>query len=235
MTLERIAVVGTDTGVGKTVVTAGLTAWLREEGVDARAIKPAQTGYPPDDDAEYVRRVCENHDAATCLRYLEPPLAPRVAAERTGETLAYEPLLEACDRELERHDVGIVEGIGGLRVPLAEDREVIDLVSDLSCPVILVARAALGTLNHTALSLEALERRGVEVLTVVFDEYTGETVAERTNPAELERMTDVSVTTIPPLAVDDSGAVVDATREALSGLAQVDPSVSSNRHCPKKS
>lgn len=96
---ERLAVVGTDTGVGKTVVTAGLTAWLREEGIDARAIKPVQTGHPPDDvddaqpparrtslvgDAGFVAGVCGDPDAATCLEYLEEPLAPRVAAEREG-------------------------------------------------------------------------------------------------------------------------------------------------------
>ncbi|GAB3037722.1 dethiobiotin synthase [Natronobiforma cellulositropha] len=216
----RVAVVGTDTGVGKTVVTAGLTALLRRQGVDARAVKPAQTGHPPDDDAAYVRRVCESVDAATCPRYLEPPLAPSVAAELAGETLTYESLRETCDRELARGEVGVLEGVGGLRVPLAEDREVIDLVSELGCETILVARAGLGTLNHTALSVEALERRGVDVRAIVLNEYRGASRAERTNPAELERMTGVTVATVPPLDVDTADEVVDAVRSALGSTAR---------------
>lgn len=211
----RLAVVGTDTGVGKTVVTAGLTGWLREEGRDARAVKPAQTGYPPDDDAAYVAAACGDDDAATCLERLEPPLAPRVAAEREGVDLSYEAIREGCERVLNAADVGIVEGIGGLRVPLAGDREVIDLVADLGCATVLVARSGLGTLNHTALSVDALRRRGVDVRAVVLNEYEGASVAERTNPDEMERMTGVSVHTVPPLPLDDPADAVAGLREHL--------------------
>ncbi len=216
MNRRPLAVVGTGTGVGKTVVTAGVTAWLREEGVDARAIKPAQTGHPPDDDVRVVATACGDPDAATCLRYLEEPLAPRVAAERAGVALDYDELLADCERELETCEVGVVEGIGGLRVPLAGEREVIDLVADLECEAVLVARSGLGTLNHTALSVEALARRGVDVRAIVLNEYAGETVAERTNPAELERMTGLPVETVPPLATTDPNAVAGGVREALT-------------------
>ncbi len=211
----RLAVVGTDTGVGKTVVTAGLTGWLREEGVDASAVKPAQTGYPPDDDAAFVAEACGTADAATCLRRLEPPLAPRVAAEREDVTLGYDVIRDGCERELDTTTVGIVEGIGGLRVPLAGEREVIDLVSDLDCTAVLVARSGLGTLNHTALSVSALERRGVDVHAVVLNEFEGASVAERTNPAELERMTGVPVHTVPPLVFSEPADAVDELREHL--------------------
>ena len=211
----RLAVVGTDTGVGKTVVTAGLTGWLREEGFDARAVKPAQTGYPPDDDAAYVAAACSDDDAAICLERLEPPLAPRVAAEREGVDLSYEAIREGCERALDAADVGIVEGIGGLRVPLAGEREVIDLVADLDCAAVLVARSGLGTLNHTALSVDALRRRGVDVRAVVLNQYEGASVAERTNPDEMERMTDVAVHTVPPLALDEPVDAVAGIREYL--------------------
>ncbi|WIV66329.1 dethiobiotin synthase [Natrialbaceae archaeon AArc-T1-2] len=216
MSPDRLAVVGTGTGVGKTVITAGLTAWLCEAGVDARAVKPAQTGHPPDDDAAFVADVCADPDAATCLRYLEPPLAPRVAAEREDVSLSYDDLLADCERALEECEVGILEGIGGLRVPIAGDREVIDLVADLECDAVVVARSGLGTLNHTALSVDALAARGVDVRAVVLNEYAGETVAERTNPAELERMTDQPVVTVPPLAALDTEHVIAAVRDALS-------------------
>ncbi|AGB31453.1 dethiobiotin synthase [Natrinema pellirubrum DSM 15624] len=194
-----LAVVGTGTGVGKTVVTAGLTRLLREDGHEARAIKPAQTGHPPDDDAGFVAAACDDPDAATCPRFLEPALAPRVAAEVADEDLAYEPIREACEREIDVTPVPIVEGIGGLRVPLAGDTEVIDLVDDLDAAAIVVTRSGLGTLNHTALSIDALEDRGIDVRGVVVNEYAGETLAERTNPDELERMTGHAVETVPPL------------------------------------
>ncbi|WP_440764838.1 dethiobiotin synthase [Natronorubrum sp. DTA7] len=198
-TPTTIAIVGTGTGIGKTVVTAGVTRWLREEGIDARAIKPAQTGYPPDDDAGFVAEACREDEAATCPRYLEPALAPRVAAAEADEELTYDSILTACEDAIAETALPIVEGIGGLRVPLAEDREVIDLVADLDATAVVVTRSGLGTLNHTALSIEALERRGVDIAGIVCNEYAGATVAERTNPAELERMTGYDVETVPPL------------------------------------
>ncbi|RZV10548.1 dethiobiotin synthetase [Natrinema hispanicum] len=199
---QPIAVVGTGTGVGKTVITAGLTRLLREAGHDARAIKPAQTGHPPDDDAEFVATACDDPEAATCPRYLEPALAPRVAAEVADESLSYETIRAACEREIDATAVPIIEGIGGLRVPLAGDHEVIDLVADLEAAAVVVTRSGLGTLNHTALSIDALEARGIDVVGIVCNEYAGETVAERTNPDELERMTGYAVETVPPLADD---------------------------------
>lgn len=199
---DRIAVVGTDTGVGKTVITAALVTALRNAGTDARAVKPAQTGHPPDDDAGFVEAACEDSDAATCFEYLEEPLAPRVAAERAGVELSYDELRECCDDALEAADIGVLEGIGGLYVPLAGDRDVIDLVADLECSAVVVTRSGLGTLNHTALTVEALERRGVDIHSIVCNEYRGETAAERTNVAELERMTDHAVETVPQLSVE---------------------------------
>ncbi|ELY55329.1 dethiobiotin synthase [Natronococcus amylolyticus DSM 10524] len=211
-----VAVVGTDTGVGKTVVTAGLTHELRDRGVDARAIKPAQTGHPPDDDAAFVADACRTDEAAICLRYLEEPLAPRVAAERADDPLEYEPLLADCRRECEQVPVALLEGIGGLRVPLAGDREVIDLVADLASSAVVVTRSGLGTLNHTALTVDALERRGVDVPGIVCNEYEGASVAERTNPRELERMTERPVETVPPLSGSDPAALADGVRDGLS-------------------
>ncbi|QSW98945.1 dethiobiotin synthase [Haloterrigena alkaliphila] len=213
---DPIAIVGTGTDIGKTVVTAGITRWFRENGLDARAIKPAQTGYPPDDDAGFVAEACEEPAAATCPRYLEPALAPRVAAEAAGEELSYEAIRTACEDALSATAHPIVEGIGGLRVPLADDREVIDLVADLDATAVVVTRSGLGTLNHTALSIEALERRGVDVAGVVCNEYAGATLAERTNPAELERMTGYDVETVPPLEGDSPAALATGVADALS-------------------
>lgn len=204
-----IAVVGTDTGVGKTIVTAALTAAMRDDGVDARAVKPVQTGFPGDDDAGYVRRACGTEAAAVRLRTYAEPLAPAVAAGRADEPIDYDALLSETRAALAAPAVGILEGAGGLRVPLSDDpdTEIVDLVADLDVPALVVARSGLGTLNHTALTVEALERRGVAVLGVVLNAYSGSSVAERTNPGRLERMCDRPVWTLPEVQLSEPGDV----------------------------
>jgi dethiobiotin synthetase len=212
-----VAVVGTDTGIGKTVVTAALVARLRDRGVDARAVKPAQTGFPEDDDAEYVRWACGDESAAIRLRTFEEPLAPAVAARRADRPIEYDALLSEARDALAESEVGVLEGAGGIRVPLANDpaREIVDLVSDLGVPAIVVARSDLGTLNHTALTVEALESRDVSVRGIVLNRYEGASVAERTNPAELERMCDCPVWTLPEASLE--------TPEDLGELAETLP------------
>lgn len=211
-----IAVLGTDTGVGKTVVTAGLTGWLRAEGVDARAIKPVQTGYPPDDDAAFVAAACKSEKAATCLEQLEPPLAPAVAAGEVGKPLDYGDLLARCEQAIATTEYAILEGVGGLRVPLAENKEVVDLVADLGLSVLVVARSGLGTINHTALTVEALKRRGIPICGVVLNEYEGKGVAERTNPETLRKMLDTPVETLSTLDLTPPEAAITGVREELS-------------------
>jgi len=221
------AVVGTDTGVGKTVVTAALVARLREAGVDARGIKPAQTGYPPDDDAGFVADACGSADdagdglgeASTCLERLEPALAPEVAADIEGVDLSYDRIRDGCAAAIEEAEVGVVEGIGGLRVPLAEGHEVVDLVADLGLSCLVVARSGLGTLNHTALTVEALERRACPVHGVVLNEWAGETVAERTNPDVIREMTGLPVWTVPPVAFESPAEAAAAVTAELPAAA----------------
>ena len=215
-------VVGTDTGVGKTVVTAGLVGWLRRDGVDAVGVKPCQTGAPEDDDARFVQQVCGERDAATCGRRLGPALAPAVAARETGTDLSYDAIREHCCETIESRERAVVEGIGGLRVPLTDETEVVDLVVDLDLPTLVVARSGLGTLNHTALTVEALRERGVGVRGIVLNQYEGASVAERTNPEVIEAMTDCPVATLPPIAADGHDgltaggeAVIDAVASSL--------------------
>lgn len=208
-------VLGTGTGVGKTVITAGLVGWLRDRGRDAVGIKPAQTGFPPDDDAGFVAEAAGSEDASVCLRYLEPALAPAVAADVEDVALSYDEIIQGCRRELDAADPGVVEGIGGLRVPLAEGMEVVDLAADLGLPTLVVARSGLGTLNHSALTVKALDRRGLDVCGVVLNDYAGETLAERTNPDVLESMVDLPVYTVPGLDLETPNEAVTAVKENL--------------------
>lgn len=214
-TISGVFVAGTGTSVGKTFVTAGLTGWLREVYIDAHAIKPAQTGAPQDDDAGRVAEVCESIKASSCLHQFEPALAPRVAATKEGRDICYEAVLEDTRSIAAEHEFAIIEGIGGLRVPITEDYEVIDLIADLKLPVIVVARSGLGTLNHTSLTVEALEDRNLSVEGIILNEFEGQTAAEQTNPDELERMTGHKVACLPPLETKSPKDVVRHIRENI--------------------
>jgi dethiobiotin synthetase len=155
MTL-RIVVTGTDTDVGKTVFAAGLTRLL--EGV---YWKPVQAGLDGETDTETVRRLSgldQGHFLAETWR-LEQAASPHLAAEREGIELDSESLsVPVLDRPL------IIEGAGGLMVPLNRRELYIDVFARWRVPVVLCARTRLGTLNHTLLSLEALARRSIPVL-----------------------------------------------------------------------
>lgn len=154
-------VTGTDTDVGKTVVSAWLLAHL-----DACYWKPVQAGAEPETDTQTVRCLAElPEDRILPEAYvLKEPLAPHEAARREGISIDMAKLVAPQDDRLL-----IVEGAGGLLVPLNEEDYVIDLIEDLNLPVILVARSTLGTINHTLLSLEALRRRGLVVAGVVIN------------------------------------------------------------------
>ena len=117
-------------------------------------------------------------------------------SRRANDSVEYGPLREETRAAIAESEVGVLEGAGGLRVPLSNDprREIVDLVADLGTPALVVTRSGLGTLNHAALTVEALRRRDVPVLGVALNRCGGASVAERTNPDELERMCDCTGT-----------------------------------------
>jgi dethiobiotin synthase len=157
--VQGFFVTGTDTDVGKTVVSAWLVARL-----GACYWKPIQAGNHPETDSAIVRRLAEvPPERILPEAYVLPePIAPHEAARRAGVTIDMQKLVPPqCDRPL------VVEGAGGLLVPLTGSAFVIDLARELDLPVILVTRSTLGTINHTLLSLEAIRRRGIDLAGVV--------------------------------------------------------------------
>ena len=154
----RIVVTGTDTEIGKTVFAAGLTHFLK--GV---YWKPIQAGLDSETDSQIVRRLAELPDdrVVTEAWRLTTPASPHLAAELEGVKIDVAALrLPATPRPL------VIEGAGGLMVPLTRDELLIDLFAQWRAPVVLCARTSLGTLNHTLLSLEALNQRGIPILGV---------------------------------------------------------------------
>ncbi|HET9574013.1 MAG TPA: dethiobiotin synthase, partial [Methyloceanibacter sp.] len=154
-------VTGTDTDVGKTLVAA----WLLTQ-FDASYWKPVQAGVMPETDSLVVRRLAEiEPDRILSEAYVLPEaIAPHEAARRAGIAIDMAKFVPpVSDRLL------VVEGAGGLMVPLTDTAYVIDLAAELHLPLILVARSTLGTINHTLLSLEAIRRRGLPLAGVVIN------------------------------------------------------------------
>lgn len=203
-----IFVTGTDTGVGKTVVAAGLVAALKRSGYDVGVMKPVATGGVKrreglvSQDAEFLAHVA---DAPELLHVISPivlsePLAPTVAARRAGIEIDLDLVWSAFAEIEAAHDVVVVEGIGGLMVPIVEGYRVADLAGRLGLPLVVVARPGLGTINHTLLTVEAAQSRGLRLLGIIINGLDAETatVAEETNPEELSRETGLPILTIVP-------------------------------------
>jgi dethiobiotin synthetase len=167
-------VAGTDTGVGKTEVARAVCWLLRERGWSPLALKPVETGCAPDApaDALALREACGSGQALDdlCPYRFRLPAAPLVAAEAEGRSIDLRRIEEIVARASAPI---VVEAAGGLLVPLARGASSLvtnlDLAKRLGLPVLLVARAGLGTLNHCALSVQALERRGLSIVAVVLN------------------------------------------------------------------
>ena len=169
----RVFVTGTDTGVGKTQAACALLSLLADAGARPAAFKPYESGCShllAPADALALREAAGTTDdlELICPHRFRAPLAPGVAARRLGMEPSWARTLAAFRSFAGRPLVA--EGAGGLRVPLDSRRDVVDLIAALELPVLLLARAGLGTLNHTALSLELLARRRVKVLAVLLSQ-----------------------------------------------------------------
>jgi dethiobiotin synthetase len=220
-------ITGTDTGVGKTIVAAALARWCRDRGYRVGVCKPVATGVPPGQPGEDTRLLmqaaglCDSHFASTSergssvvssvdwARRVTPwsfpePAAPTVAARLVGQCLDFDAIVSAVRSWQDWADWLVVEGIGGLLCPLTEGKTVADLAAVVNLPLVIVSRTALGTLNHTLLTVEAAQRRGLPVAGIVLNESTVPTGswAERTCEDELRRWLTVPILARIPHAAD---------------------------------
>jgi len=229
---KGIFITGTDTGVGKTVITAGLAGCLKQRGLNAGVMKPVQSGAIKkgpvlvsadallamktagvDDPLELVNPYC-----------LEAPLAPKVAAELAGVKINPDRITDAYHKLRGRHELMLVEGAGGIMVPLAEGLLVADLILMLGLPAIIVARPALGTVNHTLLTIEYARARGIRTAGVIINNLAKETagMAEKTAPSLIAEFSGLPVLGIVPRAegVDveagEPGNIVEQADNAIN-------------------
>ena len=160
--MKGIFVTGTDTGVGKTIVVAALLRELKLRGLDAMPMKPVQTGWPQANDVAACG--VKNTPLTNPYRFklaASPHLAGRVKLQK---------IVRAFNALSRKHDFVVVEGAGGVLVPLNDKETMIDLIKKLRLPVVIVARAGLGTLNHTLLTLNELRRAGLRVAGIVLNQ-----------------------------------------------------------------
>jgi dethiobiotin synthetase len=219
--LRGLFITGTDTGVGKTVLAAAIVAALRARGAPVKALKPVITGLdePPDPDWPPDHELLAN--AADCtpeqvspLRY-GPPVSPHLAAKLSARPISPARLRGATYAAARNGEALIVEGVGGLLVPIADNFDVRALVVDLGLPLLIAARPGLGTINHTLLTLEAARNVALNVAGVVltpWPENPGE--IERSNHETIARRGGVAVSTLPRV----ERAEVDLLAEAGAGL-----------------
>ena len=230
-----IVITGTDTGVGKTVVAAGLARALRirglghgrGHGMSVGVMKPVETGcrrvrdrlVAPD--AALLRRAAGSRDSMELVApyRFQAPLAPMVAAALEKRRIRLTRLLTAYRILASRHEIMLVEGVGGLLVPLTARLSVADLIVHLGLPILIVARAGLGTLNHVLLTVAAARRHKIAILGVVLNTSRPGCPgpAERTNVAALRQLTDTPLLGTIPYIRGNSEQVVERIARLVMG------------------
>ena len=178
--MQGYFITGTDTDVGKTVITAGLLRGLIKSGIDAVAVKPVQTGCLVVDKklvagdvqiyADAIAESCLDSVPIECVYKYEPACSPHLAADMCGDTIELERIVTAVEKHVDR--VVLVEGAGGIHVPLNKHESMIDLMKRLGLPIILVVANRLGAINHALLSIEVLKYSGLEIAGIVFNEVS---------------------------------------------------------------
>jgi len=206
--IPGLFITATDTEVGKTVIAGAIAHYFFRQGARVGVSKPVASGCVwrreglVSEDAEFLASCADARfplDLICPQRYKEP-LAPAVAAERAGQPLDWGAIDGSLRIMCAESDVMIVEGVGGILVPLDEKHTTLDLARWLGLPAVIVARAGLGTINHTLMTLEILRRAKVPIAGVVINRYPAESasIAEESNPRYIEKWGKVPVLAIVP-------------------------------------
>ena len=220
--MKALFVTGTDTGVGKTFVSCALAAALRARGLRVGVMKPVETGVVREPEDAVALRAAAGDPAPlddVCPHRLRAPLAPAVAARLEGVTLDVGRLVALVERRRRVADVLLVEGAGGLLVPVAGRVTWADIAGRLSLPTLIVAANRLGTVNHCALTARVAAAAGLRVPGFVFSQPAAQTDESAATNAE----TVAALTGLPVLAALGHGPIsaADAARLAERGLDSV--------------
>ncbi len=212
--MRGLFITGTDTGAGKSILTASLLAAMSAAGEPVVAHKPAVTGldeppgadgWPADHELLALAAAIDPQDVSPLL--FGPAVSPHLAAQLAGVQVSGEGYVAAA-RAKASNGTLIVEGVGGLLVPIADDFTIRDLAVELGLPVVIAARPGLGTISHSLLTLEAARSSGLEVLSVVLGPWPEPpSEMERSNRESIARLGEVPVHTLPPVRGRDRAAL----------------------------
>ena len=215
--MSGVFVTGTDTGVGKTVVAAGIAGAMRRDGIDVGVMKPIATGIPKENgfkssDAELLAKIAGSTDPESEINPIFLPLeaSPLTASRTLNMDIKLDKVFSAFKSLTGKHEFVIVEGIGGVMVPIKQDYFVIDMIKEMNMPVLIVSRAALGTLNHTLLTVRACREYDLNVAGIVINCVRANNIIEKTAGEIIHELTGVFVIgSIPFVEVFDANSVID--------------------------
>ncbi|RKL64868.1 dethiobiotin synthase [Salipaludibacillus neizhouensis] len=217
--MKGVFVTGTDTNVGKTIIASGIAAVLREKEVDVGVFKPFLSGISrdhPESDTSLLKEMSQtplSTEDITPFEFKEP-LAPLVAGKLKGKLVNMTEVVRHWETIRVKHDFFIVEGAGGIAVPLGEVFLVSDLIKALQIPIIIVARPNLGTINHTFLTVKYAQSIGLSIAGIVIN-GVGEKadLSERTSPEIIEKLCGVPILGITP-------KLTDVTNESIQQMVK---------------
>ncbi|MBI4839107.1 MAG: dethiobiotin synthase [Nitrospirae bacterium] len=216
---KGIFITGTDTGVGKTYTAAGLLNALKKMGINACPMKPVETGCNiqkgkliPQDAVTLINAsgISEPLDVINPYR-LRPPLAPSVAAEMEKTAIKKQKIFSAYRYLLNKYDITVVEGAGGIMTPVYKKYLFLDLIKDLGLPVIIVSKPVLGTINHTLLTIATARSRKINILGIIINHVCRikKGAAERTNPEIIEYLGRVPVLGVIPYSKNPASPLTE--------------------------
>ncbi|MFZ5907615.1 MAG: dethiobiotin synthase [Nitrospirota bacterium] len=220
-------VTGTDTGVGKTIITGALILALRRLGINACGMKPLETGCLREgdilvpSDGMFIKTLAHMEESVHLVSpcCFEKPLAPLTASQIERTTVDFPKIKRAYTQLRGIYDAVVIEGIGGLLVPIRRDYSVLDLAKEFMMPLVIVAKPGLGTLNHTMLTVECAIKAGLPVAGIIINYHNPpeDTLAEETNPETLTQICPVPVIGIFPYLRDfDTGIIEKAVVKNLN-------------------
>jgi dethiobiotin synthetase len=194
-----IFITATDTGVGKTVAAFVLGVLLKRKGFNVGVMKPVQCAGT---DAQFLKRSLKLQDDIKVINpiYAPEPLSPHLAFRRSKIKFDKQRVKDCLRKLCSCHDIVLVEGAGGLMVPLAKGYYNADLIADLKAEGVIISRLGLGTINHTLLTINEARRRRLNIKGIIFCQTKPGTkgVPESTNPQEIEKLSKVKVLGIIP-------------------------------------
>jgi dethiobiotin synthetase len=220
----RVLITGTDNGVGKTWVGCALARALRDAGKSVVAIKPVETGRSGQpsawEDGVRLAKATGQEQPTQAIIRLPLPGAPVLGGEGVESAIDFDALLLKIERYIDRADVGLIEGIGGLLTPVTWEWNVTDLARDLGACALVVAEDRLGTINHTLLTLSALELAGIPCAGVVLTTPEATDRSTGSNAAAIARLSGVDRVMAVPRAADPGDAAA-AMIQVIGWLGRV--------------